>query len=96
MKLWRGQPDHDYWRLLLNPRDRAFMSFGLGVVAFGMAIFQYLSPGAACRDGGRLLCTLVHALAAGSGASVELAEVVLWALFGLSLTIAGGLQWRRR
>lgn len=96
MKLWRGQPEHSYWKATITSRDRAHALLAMGFVGFGMALVQYMSPGSSCAQGGRILCVLVRAIAAGSKLSIESAEVLMWAVGGVVFTALGVLQWRER
>ncbi len=44
MKLWRGQPDHNYWRVPFTAKERAFALLGLGACFCLLAVSSWMSP----------------------------------------------------
>jgi hypothetical protein len=94
MKLWRGEPEHDHWRVLITRRDRAITSFALGLAAIGYAAFKLFEPTASCGDSHRLLCSLAHATAGVLGISLFAAEAALWGGLGLASIALAAAYWR--
>lgn len=44
MKLWRGQPDHNYWRRPFNSREKAGVFLGLAGMCLTLALSELNSP----------------------------------------------------
>jgi hypothetical protein len=44
MKLFRGQPDHDYWRRPFTPAEKANAWAGIGVLLLIMGGMKWITP----------------------------------------------------
>jgi hypothetical protein len=44
MKLWRGQPDHDNWRLPFSSREKAGMYLGISAMLLVLTLSELYTP----------------------------------------------------
>ena len=96
MKLWRGEPDHSYWKALIKPRDRAIGMLAFAGISGYMAVAAYVTPSARCLNGGRLICALARFLTNAIHMPVHVGEAIVWFSFGLVCLMIGVNQWRQQ
>lgn len=91
MKLWRGQPDHNYWRSPFSARESAVAWWGLGLMFLVAGANNWANPGGPPFTGkwSWLYAWAYNALGAKGPA------ILLIAVAGL-LAMAGLLAWRRK
>jgi hypothetical protein len=94
VKLWRDQPDHQHWRMLLTARDRAFVFLGLGSVGIVFAVALFFDPSLSCKGSGRVLCSFAQLVAGIRGITLVQAEIAGWGSLGLALVALGITYWR--
>src|SRR5262245_40946735 len=44
MKLWRGEPDHPYWKTPFSPKEKALVALGLGAGFLLLGAYDWLNP----------------------------------------------------
>ena len=94
VKLWRDQPNHQHWRLLVTARDRALMFLALGTVGIVFAVALLFDPSLSCKGSGRLLCSVAQFVAGAFGITLVQAEVAGWGSLGLASVVLGVTYWR--
>jgi hypothetical protein len=96
MKRWRGEPDHDHWKALITPRDKALGLFALALVSAMFAWIAVTDSQARCASGGRLVCTLTRAVSGVLGSPLPATEAALWGSGAAVMLLLGVSQWRNR